>query len=609
MSALPIEDHLAIGDGRSVALLDGRGNVAWLCWPRFDSDAVLSGLLDDGRGGTFRIAPATDGWSASARYVDDTNVVVTRFTASDGVFDLVDLMPVDADGNHDLTLAPEHELLRVVVGRQGTPTIRIELDPRPGFGARAAKMHCHDEAVHFEDAATLFSLHVDGATVRFLPRPDGGVEAMLRVNAGQRVALPFTLASDMPAARSVYRDGGAEAVETTVAWWRAWAARARFEGPYRPWVVRSALALKLLCYAPSGAIIAAPTTSLPEKRGSWHNWDYRFCWLRDAAFTSRALFGLGYDAEALAFVDWLTHATRLTHPRLQVLYDVFGEPAGDERVLEHLRGWDGALPVRTGNGAADQLQLDLYGEVIDAVASAVRARHTLDPGTMKVVGDFASYIAAHWREPDEGIWEPRSGKQPHVHSRVLAWVAVDRTLELASSGHVRLSTRTRASLERAKLAIASEVERRGWSDKRRSYVSTLDGDSLDAALLLLSWYGFEDASSPRMRATAEAIDRELGVGNGLVLRNRETPDGGGFAACAFWAVEHLARGGGTLGEARARFEQLLACSSPHGLYGEIIEGGPRHAALGNFPQGFSHLALISAAIAIEERVRRERKAA
>jgi GH15 family glucan-1,4-alpha-glucosidase len=419
------------------------------------------------------------------------------------------------------------------------------------------------------------------------------------LRAGERIAFSLSYAVDAPAVLSPLFDAGEAIVETSVAMWRAWSDKTRYDGPYRDAVVRSALALKLLCYPPSGAIIAAPTTSLPEKRGGTRNWDYRFCWLRDAAFAARALFGLGHEEEANAFVGWLLHATNLTRPELRVLYDVFGETPAKEREIATFTGYGGASPVRTGNAAADQIQLDVYGEVADAVARACREGRDPDAAEIDFLRDLGHFVADNWRRPDHGIWEPRRPPEHNVHSRVLSWVTLDRLLELAEKRIVPLTARHRSRFEIERAAIEVEVRTRGWSAERGSYVSTLDGTELDAALLLLSWYGFEDPRSPRMAATFAAIERELGIGKHLMLRGRDHDDDGGFAACAFWAVEHLARGGSTLADATARFETLLGLAAPSGLYGEIV--APSGAHLGNYPQSFSHLALVNAALSIEER--------
>jgi len=594
--------HAVIGDGRSCALVDGAGTVDWLCWPRFDSDATFAALLDRERGGCFSIRPR-HARRIAPRYVKDTNVVVTAFGDDAGAVELTDLMPVDEDGAHVERLAPEHELLRVLTCTRGEMTIDVRYDPRPGFAVRRPRIRRDRlRGVFVTAGAAVWSLRVS-VPVDWHEDARGGVACTLHMRAGDQIAFDLVYAHDVPLVLRPLDDHGAALVSATCNYWRGWAKRARYEGPHRDLVVRSALVLKLLCYAPSGAIVAAPTTSLPEKRHGDHNWDYRFCWLRDAAFTARALFGLGYCDEGGAFCHWLLHATRRTKPRLKVLYDVFGKSPGRERILSHLSGWNGARPVRVANGAIDQLQLDVHGEVIDAVAQQWYQHLDPDPSETDLLRELGDYVAKNWQEPDEGIWEPRTGREHHVHSRLLEWVALDRVLGLADLGVLSLSVKRRARFEQVKSAIDRQIRIRGWNSRIGAYTSTLDGDELDATALLLSWYEFEDASSERMRSTARAIDRVLGLGKGLIRRNLALPDDGGFVACAFWFVEHLARGGGTLEEATERFDAIVEHAGELGLFSELVD--PHGDALGNFPQGFSHLALVNAAMSIEHRMKEE----
>jgi GH15 family glucan-1,4-alpha-glucosidase len=593
-----IEAHVAIGDGRSVALTDGRGAIDWLCWPRFDSDPVFAAILDGRRGGFFRIAPRHVRRSG-ARYVDGSNVAITQFDLDGAGMELVDAMAIDPDGTHERSLAAEHEIMRVISCTYGGGEVDVTIDPRPAFGARRARGAVEPSGtVRFDDRGRLITLRSSRA-VSWREDASGALSCSFSLGAGDAVAFSLSFAADAPLVLSPLLDVGRATLETTTTTWRAWASKARYEGPYRAAVVRSALALKLLCYAPSGAIVAAPTTSLPERRGSDLNWDYRFCWLRDAAFTARALFGLGYEDEADAFVGWLLHATHLTRPELCVLYDVFGEQPVAEREIVSFAGYGGARPVRVGNAAANQIQLDLYGEVIDAVAQAWSRGRAPDRAEVEMLVDFGEFVAENWQAPDQGIWETRSAPEHHVHSRVLCWVALDRLLRLVDGGMIRLRVAARERFERERARIAEEVRGRGYSPALGSYVSTLDGDRLDACLLLLSWYGFEAPSSARMSSTFAALERTLGIGGQLLRRNLDLADGGGFVACAFWAAEHLARGGGTVEEARRRFETLLRLASPSGLYGEIVEPSGTH--LGNYPQGFSHLALLNAALSLEQR--------
>jgi GH15 family glucan-1,4-alpha-glucosidase len=430
---------------------------------------------------------------------------------------------------------------------------------------------------------------------------EGAIRARTRLRAGEAVHFSLTFADEGPAVLPPLGEWSRAAIARTVAWWREWASRLQYSGPRRDMVVRSALALKLLVYAPSGAVVAAPTTSLPERIGGHLNWDYRFCWLRDAAFTVRALLALGCTPEATAFVGWMLHATRLTQPELRVLYDVYGNAPSAERILERFAGYEGSQPVRIGNAALEQRQLDVYGEVIDAVACFVGGGGALDHETERTLCAFGEYVCRHWHEADEGIWEPRSGPAHNTHSRVLCWTALDRLLQLHDKGHLRRAPA--AMFQKNRELIRREVEARSWNSDLGSYVAHLDGERLDATLLLLPWYGFEDAGSERMRATYAGVRAHLGAGDGLLYRYRtaDSPGEGAFGICSFWGAEYLALGGGSTDEARQTFERLCGYANDVGLFAEEIDPSTG-AALGNFPQAFTHVGLINAAVSLARRL-------
>jgi GH15 family glucan-1,4-alpha-glucosidase len=593
-----IGDYAAIGDGRSVALVGRDGSIDWLCWPRFDSPSLFGRILDPSAG-HWRIAPVAP-TRTERHYIENTNVLQTRFDTGTGSLVLTDLMPVASEKEKERLLLPEREILRLIECERGEVEIEWSFEPRPGYGlGTTAVRRAGQLGFRAQTGMGLLTLRTD------LPADysDGRIGGRARLSAGAAAYSSLTFAADGPAALPPLGEWSRAALDRTVHWWQSWVASARYDGPCREAVIRSALALKLMVYAPSGAVVAAPTTSLPERIGGPHNWDYRFCWLRDASLTVRALTGLGYMDEAHAFVNWLLHATRLTRPELRVLYDVYGNPPPDERTLDRLSGYQGSRPVRVGNLAVDQRQLDVYGEVIDAVAHFVQAGGSLDRETQGVLRSWGEYICRHWDEPDEGIWEPRSGRANHTHSRVLSWVALDRLLQLHAKDHVRWAPA--AKLAENRDAIRRQVETRAWNPALESYVAEQDGDRLDATLLLLAWYGFEPPDSERMDKTYRRVRERLGAGDGLLYRfNADTPGEGAFGICSFWAAEYLALGGGTAEEARGLFERLCRYANDVGLFAEEIDPGTG-AALGNFPQAFTHVGLINAALTLSRRLEGE----
>jgi len=606
-----IGDYAAIGDGRSVALVGRDGSIDWLCWPRFDSPSLFGRILDPGAG-YWRIAPVAP-FRTERCYMEDTNVLQTRFITEEGTVVLTDLMPVCSEEEKERLLVPEREILRLIECEQGEVEVEWSFEPRPGYGLRTAAVRQAGQlGLRDETGAGLVNLRTD-LPLEYTSNGTAGGRA--RLSSGAAFHSSLTFAAEGPAVLPPLGDERSRAaLSRTVHWWQSWVSMASYDGPGREAVIRSVLALKLMVFAPSGAVVAAPTTSLPERVGGPSNWDYRFCWLRDASLTVRALTGLGYRDEAHAFVNWLLHATRLTWPELRVLYDVYGNMPPAERSLDRLAGYRESRPVRVGNLAVEQRQLDVYGEVIDAVTHFVQAGGSLDRETQRVLRAWGEYVCRHWDEPDEGIWEPRTGRANHTHSRVLSWVALDRLLQLHAKDHVRWAPR--AKFEENREAIRRQVETRAWNPSLGSYVAEADGDRLDATLLLLAWYGFESATSERMRQTYQRIREQLGAGDGLLYRYQRmeqpekagdpvSPGEGAFGICSFWGVEYLALGGGSLDEARELFERLCGYANDVGLFAEEID--PRTGApLGNFPQAFTHVGLINAAISLAQRIRGEK---
>jgi GH15 family glucan-1,4-alpha-glucosidase len=595
-----IQDYAVIGDGRSAALVSRHGSLDWLCWPRFDSPSLFAGLLDQEVGGSWSIGP-TETARVARCYLADTNVLQTRFRTAGGVLVLTDFMPAASEQEKKQRLWPEQELVRQVKCEQGEVEVQVRFDPRLDYGrARVALCDAGTLGLRIDTGSQLITLLSD---VQLAPAAEGGVSARFRLQAGASASFSLTYSAEGPA---VLPPGAlcSHKLALTTEWWRRWAARTTYSGPYRDHVVRSALVLKLMSYAPSGAIVAAPTTSLPERLGGDLNWDYRFCWLRDAAFTARALFGLGFTEEAEAFISWMLHATRLTRPELRVIYDVYGEGTPEEIELPHLRGYAGSCPVRIGNAARNQLQLDVYGEVIEAVAHFVHRGGELDRETQTMLRHFGEYVCRHWHEPDNSIWEPRDRRQHFTHSRVLCWVALDQLLKMHDQG--RLPGIPVEQFTRSRAQVRSDIEEGCWSPILESYTQVRGGDTLDATVLVMACHGFTEASSWRMRRTYHRLQERLGAGPGLLYRyeQRGPGDEGAFALCCFWLADFLARGGGDLPQAHASFAETLTYANDLGLFAEEID--PRTGdALGNFPQAFTHVGLINAALSLVEREERE----
>jgi GH15 family glucan-1,4-alpha-glucosidase len=583
---LPIEDYAAIGDTRSAALVSREGGIDWLCWPRFDSPSIFASLLDAARGGTFRVAPQDD-FTSTRRYLDATNVLETTFKTSSGSARVLDLMSIDGD-------APM--LIRKLEGVDGTVNLRVLFEPRPGYGSEAPRLRFDDHEIY-----------VDSATLRLRLR--GNVDltceaqhaaASFELRAGETRWLVLSSAEHP---RIGEQDIDRE-IECTVAFWRKWAAQLTYDGPYKTMVLRSALLLKLLTYRPSGALVAAPTTSLPEHIGGVRNWDYRFCWLRDASFTVSALDNCGFEDEGAAFVDWMIDAARVTEPNVDVLYDVNGGTSVDERVLDTLSGYRDSRPVRIGNAVHDQFQLDVYGEVVAAVEEHIERGGQFTPGVripdnvQHLLRRLLDVVVKQWREPDSGIWEKRSGRHQHVHAKVLAWSALDTARRLVANGCMDGDD---ALWKREMDAIHQLVLTEGFNKELHSFVSVLGGDELDASVLYAARVGFLDPRDPRMLGTIGAIRKSLGHDD-LVYRYEVTtndglpPGEGAFLACSFWLVEAMTLAGET-DEAHRMFEKLCGRANDVGLLPEQIDVASG-AFLGNFPQALTHVALMNAALSL-----------
>jgi GH15 family glucan-1,4-alpha-glucosidase len=593
---LPIEDHGLIGDGSTCALVGRDGGISWLCLPLFDGPPLLAGLLDAERGGSFDIAPV--GLQASGqRYLEDTGVLVTELACPDGVVELTDCLALRSGADlAELVPAGRAELLRVARVLSGTVDLAVRLRTRDDVqveslgGAWRLTWPARPDL----PLSLWSSRPVDVA-------PDGSIGGTVRLRAGQRFTTALHWSGNT---RLLHRAEPEALVQQTAQAWRAWAGQLRYEGPQRALVRRSALTLKLLDHVPTGALMAAATSSLPERIGGVRNWDYRYTWVRDAAFSGYALRRLGMPSEADAFLAWtLTNAERAGRPRIMYALDG-GEPP-PERTDPGLRGYRGSAPVRWGNGAADQHQHDVYGELLETAWQWADAGGPVDEHLWSVLSGLTEEAIQRWETPDHGIWEVRSSGRPFTYSVAMCAVAVDRALRIAAARNL---DHPRERWAEAAGRIRRTLLERAWDPDRQSFTEQLastDGEpgGLDGALLALPLRGVIAVDDPRMVSTVEAVRRELDAGDGLLYRYRHehSPDGlpggeGAFLLCSFWLVENLA-GQGRLDEAHQLYDSLCARTNELGLLAEEIDP-TTGAFLGNFPQAFSHLGLIASGVSL-----------
>jgi GH15 family glucan-1,4-alpha-glucosidase len=583
----PIEDYAVIGDGRAMALVARDGAIDWLCLPNLDSSSAFATLLDAGRGGSFTLQPAVP-FQSTRRYLPRTNVLETTFTTARGAVRVVDAMTLPDD-----RLDPMRELVRSVEGIAGTVPMRWRCAPRFDYGREMPRCQWrHGVPVALWRAEALGVVSWDAGTPAW---QDGGAEAAFEIAGGGRALLAMTSAHAEPLVLP-----GRQAVETrlglTIAFWQAWSRAHDAGGPWADLVVRSALALKLMIFAPSGAPVASPTTSLPEAIGGQRNWDYRFCWTRDSNFTIDALLQLGCHEEARSLFWWFMQASALTVPSLRVLYRLDGGVGIAEREID-LAGYRGSRPVRVGNGAVAQTQLDIYGALFETAWLYSEGHHALDRETGAVLARIADHVCGTWRRPDSGIWEVRNGPFQFTHSKVMCWVALDRAARLADRGEMPAAhaPRWRGEAE----AIRAYVDRDCWSDDLHSYTRTAGSGDVDASLLMLALVKWADPRDERIRGTIDAVDRLLRHDDVVYRYHAEdgVPGGEGcFLNCSFWLVGALARCG-RVDEATRLMGRLAARANDVGLFSEEIDPASG-AFLGNFPQALVHLALIDAATAL-----------
>jgi GH15 family glucan-1,4-alpha-glucosidase len=600
MAYLPIQDHGIIGNMRTAALVGTNGCIDWYCCPYFDSPSVFGSIIDDKNGGYYQLRPLDEGYKAKQFYWPDTNVLVTRFSGPDGICELHDFMPVgfgpDSPWYNHLVRS-----IKVVRG-----SVRLELVCQPAFDYGRKK---HDVEIT-PDGATFKSsdLSLGLATHIPLKREGASARAIFTLTEGRTASFVLRrIQESETCGQHASIEETRELFETTVKFWRAWLSKCTYRGRWMEMVYRAALVLKLLTFEPTGAIVAAPTCSLPEQFGGGRNWDYRYTWMRDAAFTLYGLLRIGFTEEAAAFMNWLDQRCRETKPGnpLQICYGIDGRHDLKEIELTHLEGYMGSRPVRIGNAAYSQLQLDIYGELLDSVYLYNKYGSQIPYDSWTNFRNLLNWLEKNWQRPDEGIWEVRSGQSQFVYSKLMSWVAFDRGLRLADKRSFPaprqrwLTTRDR---------IYEEIMAKGWSPERGAFVQTYDSQCLDASTLIMPLVFFLAPNDPRMLSTVDAINRSPAEGglvmDGLVHRYdvRRWVDGvsgseGTFNMCSFWLVEALTRAGRVdpprLEEARLLFERMLGYANHVGLYAE--ETGSRGEALGNFPQAFTHLALISAA--------------
>ena len=594
---LPIEAYGMIGDLYTVALVGKNGSIDWCCLPDFDSPGVFAALLDADKGGSFRLAPVEqEQLSTKQMYFPETNILITRFLTDNGIGEITDFMPIKQKG----TERYEHHLVRAVHMVRGSLTFQVACRPAFNYARDPHTLHLSRHGAAFHSSALTLAL---SSSVPLTDDGEGGAQATFTLSEDQSAFFFLDSSQDQkllphPVSQDIYETQFLE----TRRYWLRWLSQCQYQGRWREYVQRSALALKLLTYAPTGAIVAAPTTSLPEGIGGERNWDYRFTWFRDAAFTLDSLLALGFREEAEAFIDWLKGRLNELEEggELQPIYTIRGSHEMPEVHLDHLEGYRQSRPVRIGNGAATQRQLDIYGELMDVLFVYSRHRGLTYESWLHLCQQL-DWLARHWQEPDEGIWEVRGGTRHFLHSRLMSWVAFDRASRMARERGLPAPL---DEWQKISTQIYREIMEKGWNEQKQSFVQYYGGEAVDASSLLLSLTGFIEARDPRMLATIECIQRELTHTPHVYRYDVESAadDGlagheGTFNICSFWLVEVLAQAG-RLEEARLSLEHMLTYANHVGLYAEEI--APTGEALGNFPQAFTHLALIRACLSVDE---------
>ncbi|MFI0989025.1 glycoside hydrolase family 15 protein [Streptomyces exfoliatus] len=600
-----IEDHGLIGDLQTAALVTTDATIDWFCCPRFDSPSVFGALLDRSRGGHFTVRPAAETYTTKQLYHPDTAVLVTRFMTESGAGEVVDFMPVTGTSATD-----RHRIVRMLRCVRGSMTFEGEIAPRFDYGRKPHELHLTEHGAVFASEDLELAVHLvrepqDERLLSILSVDSNDLRFSLRLRAGEQRGLVMESSPGGPP-HEVRVEEFERLFDQTVHFWRSWLGQSTYSGRWREAVERSAVTLKLMTYAPTGALVAAPTAGLPEQLGGERNWDYRFTWIRDASFSVYALLGMGFKEEAAAFISWLHDRVKQEAGQeadgsgpLNIMYRVDGSADLVEETLDHWEGYRGSAPVRIGNGAASQLQLDIYGEALDSIYFAHEHGMHLDHRGWKALHTLLDWLVDHWDQPGEGLWETRGGRKDFTYGRVMSWVAFDRALRIAyDDGRPAAGGRWAAARDE----IYAQVLDRGWDAKKQAFVQHYGDDVLDSSLLRMPTVGFITPDDPMWRSTLDAMEDEL-VSDSLVYRyNPEaSPDGlrgseGTFSLCTFMYVDALARAG-RVDMARLVLEKMLTYANHLGLYSEEIDLTGRQ--LGNFPQAFTHLALIDAAITLD----------
>ncbi len=595
----PIENYGIIGDLHTVGLVGVNGSIDWLCFPHFDSPSIFAAILDSDKGGSFSISPDATDVTLKQLYWPDTNVLVTRFLSAEGVGEITDFMPMGERSKK----AKRHQLIRKVTVVRGSMRFRMNCHPAFNFARDEHTVHATPNGARFESRS--MSVHLSAT----IPIQVSGcaAEAGFTLSEGEEVVFSIDdCKGHNDKGVALTGEQALEMFNRTVSYWRRWLAKCTYTGRWREMVNRSALTLKLLTYEPTGAMVAAPTCSLPEDLGGERNWDYRYTWIRDAAFTTYALLRIGFTEEAGDFMRWLEARCQELNPdgSLQIMYSIDGDHKITEETLDNLEGYRGSKPVRVGNAAYNQLQLDIYGELLDAVYLYNKHGKPISYDIWISLRRLVHYVCDNWQKADEGIWEVRSGRQHFVYSKLMCWVALDRAIRLATK---RSFPADIPEWRKVRDEIYEDIMNRGWCDQLEAFTQSYESKSLDAANLMMPLVFFLAPTDPRMLKTIQAINRSPHngglVSNSLVHRYNtcESDDGldgdeGTFNICTFWLVEALTRAG-QLDEARLMFEKMLGYANHLGLYAE--ETGHSGEALGNFPQAFTHLGLISSAVNLD----------